>query len=282
MPRRFPNLAGLGDRGGLRVGARDRRRLLRHRSGSATSPAGSAFVVADVTGKGIPAAILMADARGLIHAAADHSSDPADIPDAGQPDPRPASGQTSLFVTVAHGVLDARDGRLRLASAGHDPVHVLRADGSLEVARADGPADRDGRRASRSEPIERTILSPGDAIVAHTDGVTEARSPDGAFYGEERFTALLRSLAGRSASEIVGRRRSPTSTGVPGRRRGVRRPDAASSIRRAPRASVASDAPADRRSRLDSTRPPIADREVACPRISSCPRSSSCSSRTRS
>ena len=51
---------------------------------------------------------------------------------------------------------------------------------------------------------DELTIRPGDAIVAHTDGVTEARSPDGSFYGEERYTDLLRSLAGRSASEVVG------------------------------------------------------------------------------
>jgi hypothetical protein len=47
------------------------------------------------------------------------------------------------------------------------------------------------------------VLEPGDALVAHTDGVTEARSPDGAFYGEDRFRELLRSLAGADAATIV-------------------------------------------------------------------------------
>ena len=49
----------------------------------------------------------------------------------------------------------------------------------------------------------RATIAPGDVLVAHTDGITEARSPDGGFYGEERFDELLASLAGRSAREIV-------------------------------------------------------------------------------
>jgi len=158
------------------------------------------LVVADVTGKGIPAAILMADTRGLIHAAADHSDDPAETLQRVNRilvDER-ASG---LFVTVAHAVLDPATGRLVLARAGHDPVHILRADGRLEILLPPG------RLIGMVADVEATSveidLGPGDAFVAHTDGITEARAEDGSFYGEERFRALLGGLAGAPARGIV-------------------------------------------------------------------------------
>ena len=169
-------------------------------SGSATEGACIGLVVADVTGKGIPAAILMADTRGLIHAAADHSDDPAETlarVNRILVDER-ASG---LFVTVAHAVLDTRHrppdprpGRPRPAPspAGRRPARGPRAA---------GPPDRDGRRP-RPDLVE-LALEPGDAFVGHTDGVTEARSADGSFYGEDRFRALLTSLAGMPAAGIV-------------------------------------------------------------------------------
>ncbi len=112
-----------------------------------------------------------------------------------------AERANSLFVTVAHAVLDAPSGRLRLASAGHDPVHVLRADGRLEIL------DPPGRLIGMVDDIVATSievrLEPGDAWIGHTDGVTEARDPSGGFYGEDRFRALLAELAGQSAHEIV-------------------------------------------------------------------------------
>jgi serine phosphatase RsbU (regulator of sigma subunit) len=158
------------------------------------------IVVADVTGKGIAAAILMADTRALIHAAADHSTGPADslarvnrilVQER-------ASG---LFVTVGHGLIQVPTGALTYASAGHDPVHILRADGSLTVI------EPSGRLIGMVDDIEATstdlVIEPGDAFVGHTDGVTEARSPEGSFYGEDRFKALLSTLAGRSARAIV-------------------------------------------------------------------------------
>ncbi len=158
------------------------------------------LVIADVTGKGIPAAILMADSRGLIHAAADNTDGPAAtlarvnrilVDERG----------SGLFVTVAHAILDPTTGGLTLARAGHDPVHILRADGRLEVL--DPPGRLVGMVAELGVvSIERT-LEPGDSFVGHTDGVTEARDADGGFYGEERYRALLETLAGASAAGIV-------------------------------------------------------------------------------
>jgi serine phosphatase RsbU (regulator of sigma subunit) len=158
------------------------------------------LVIADVSGKGIPAAILMADARALLHAAADHGGGPVVTLN------RVnriliAERSSGLFVTVAHAVLDAASGELVLVRGGHDPLHVLRASGTLEVL------EPPGRMIGFVEelgiaPFE-TTLAPGDAFVAHTDGITEARSSDGAFYGEERFEALLRRLAGADAATIV-------------------------------------------------------------------------------
>ena len=158
------------------------------------------LVVADVTGKGIPAAILMADSRALIHAAADHGDDPA-VTLARVNQILVSERASGLFVTVAHAVLDAPSGRLRMASAGHDAVHVLRADGGLEVL------DPPGRLMGMTADIMATPLDvelrAGDAWIGHTDGVTEARDPSGGFYGEGRFRDLLVSLAGQSAGAIV-------------------------------------------------------------------------------
>jgi hypothetical protein len=199
MPRRFPDLPGweiaaayeaAREVGGDLYDAF----LLRDR------PDQLAFVVADVTGKGIPAAILMADARALIHAAADHSDDPA-VTLARVNRILIAERATSLFVTVAHGVIDGRSGVLTLASAGHDPIHLVRAGGGLESL--DPPGRLMGMVADIAVTSVRLTIEPGDAIVAHTDGITEARSPDGAFFGEERFLGILGGHAGESAAGIV-------------------------------------------------------------------------------
>jgi serine phosphatase RsbU (regulator of sigma subunit) len=158
------------------------------------------LVIADVSGKGIPAAILMADARALIHAAADHGGGPA-LTLSRVNRILIAERSSGLFVTVGHAVLDTTTGRLVVVRAGHDPLHVVRATGTLEVleppGRMVGLVEELGM-----EPLEVT-LTPGDALVAHTDGITEARASDGSFYGEERYAVLLRRLAGADAATIV-------------------------------------------------------------------------------
>ena len=199
MPRRFPTLPGWEI-----AAAYDAARevggdlydafLLRDR------PDVLGIVVADVTGKGIPAALVMADVRALIHAAADHGGGPATT--LGRVNRiLVAERATGLFVTVAHGEIDAASGRFVLASAGHEPLHIVRADGRLEILEPTGRLM--GMVTDiRLEPALGE-LAPGDAVVAHTDGVTEARSPDGGFYGEERYRERLAEAAGRPAADIV-------------------------------------------------------------------------------
>lgn len=201
MPRRFPTLPGWGIAASYEAAREVGGDLydafpMRGRSEEL------GFVVADVTGKGIAAAILMADARALLHAAADHTADPAETLERVNRilvDER----ATGLFLTAAHGLIDVATGRLRLASAGHDPVLIVRADGSITSLT---PA---GRLMGMTATIDaRTVedsIAPGDALVAYTDGVTEARAPDGAFFGEERLLELLHDLAAAPAATIVER-----------------------------------------------------------------------------
>lgn len=199
MPRRFPNVAGWEIASAYEP-AREVGGDFYDAFTLRDDPDRVGLVVADVTGKGIPAAILMADARALIHAAADHGGGPSDT--LGRVNRILVDERASgLFVTVAHAILHAPSGRLSLVSAGHDPVHVLRADGRLDVL--DPPGRLIGMVADLATETETVELWAGDAFVGHTDGVTEARSADGSFYGEDRYRALLASLAGASAAAIV-------------------------------------------------------------------------------
>jgi len=80
-------------------------------------------------------------------------------------------------------------------------VHILRADGRLDAL--EPPGRLIGMVADLEMASMELALEPGDAFIGHTDGVTEARSVDGSFYGEDRFRALLGGLAGTSAAGIV-------------------------------------------------------------------------------
>lgn len=110
-------------------------------------------------------------------------------------------GTTGRSGRASHGLIDAATGRLDLASAGHEPVFVLRADGSLDSLE---PA---GRLVGMVEEIAAEVLvdrlEPGDALIAYTDGITEARAPDARFYGEDRLRATIGGTGGAAAAEIV-------------------------------------------------------------------------------
>jgi len=161
---------------------------------------GIGILIADVTGKGIPAALLMADVRALLHAAADNASGPADA--LGRVNRiLVAERATSLFVTAALLVVEVASGAFRYATAGHEPPLVARSSGTLEPLEATGPilgAFDDAGFEERSGQ-----LHPGDALVLYTDGVTEARSETREFYGEARFFSSVLGACGRDAGRIV-------------------------------------------------------------------------------
>jgi serine phosphatase RsbU (regulator of sigma subunit) len=98
--------------------------------------------------------------------------------------------------------VDAGSTRLVLAAAGHPPPVVLRAGGQTEPVPAEGPLL--GVMPAVVHPDVIVTLGPGDALVCFTDGVTEARGPEGMF-GEERLAALLRSSAGLDAGALADR-----------------------------------------------------------------------------
>ena len=158
------------------------------------------LVVADVTGKGIPAALLMADCRALLHAATDNAPSPGDAL-ARVNRILVTERPTSLFVTAFLGVLETATGILRYASAGHELPSLVRQGGDLERLEAAGPLL--GAFAQVDYEDREVQLEPGDVIAIHTDGVTDARDPEGAFFGEERLEASLRAAAGRAPEAVA-------------------------------------------------------------------------------
>jgi sigma-B regulation protein RsbU (phosphoserine phosphatase) len=158
------------------------------------------LLIADVTGKGIPAALLMADVRALLHAAADNVDSPAEALKRVNTI-LVRERMTSLFVTAALLMVETATGQVRYASAGHEAPLVARFAGAIDQLEASGPILGAFDDAVFEERTAR--LMPGDALVLYTDGATETRSPSRHFYGEERLIANLTAACGRPADAIV-------------------------------------------------------------------------------
>ena len=152
-----------------------------------------AFLAADVSGKGIPAAMFMMTAKTIIK----------DLAESGMPvneiftranEKLCESNESGMFVTAWMGILDLTTGKLQFANAGHNPPLLRRADGAFEYLRTRAGFVLAGMQGIRYRMGELT-LSLGDRLFLYTDGVTEATNADSKLYGEER----LLSFASRSA-----------------------------------------------------------------------------------
>jgi len=160
-----------------------------------------ALVVADVSGKGVPAAFFMAVSRTLLRAIAQFTAGPGDCL-ARLNDLLAADNEEMMFVTVFYAVMDTRDGSLVYANGGHNPPCLLRADGRIEALPSTGDmalAVMDGL------PYRERHLSlqPGDGLFLYTDGITEASGPDAQFFGEARLEATLQTLRALPAHELT-------------------------------------------------------------------------------
>lgn len=151
------------------------------------------IVIADVSGKGISAALLMAFVRPVMRAALDRSANPAEALERTNTI-LVEERHTGLFVTVLAGVLDLDTGWFTYANGGHEMPLVVPADGS-EPRALGGSGTLLGMFPRLGVTIEQARIGPGDSLVLYTDGVTDARAAGGERYGEARFRAALRRSA---------------------------------------------------------------------------------------
>ena len=158
------------------------------------------FLVADVSGKGIPAALFMARASTLFQSAVARRRDPTEI--LGEVNRGLCrENAEGMYVTAACGVLEIASGELAFACAGHQPPVRLRADRRPDPLPAQGGTVLGLFEGARF-PLERARLLPGEAIFAFTDGVDEAFDAKGALFGSDRLLSCLESLAGAPAAGV--------------------------------------------------------------------------------
>jgi len=151
-----------------------------------------AFLVADVSGKGIPAAMFMMRAKTVIRDLAERGLEPDEIFTI-------ANGKlcenndAGMFVTAWLGILDTKTGLMKFANAGHNPPLFKRCGEKFEYMKA-----RSGMLLAGMEGIKyrknELQLAPGDKLYLYTDGVTEATDNSTQLYGEQRLLDFVNSL----------------------------------------------------------------------------------------
>jgi phosphoserine phosphatase RsbU/P len=158
------------------------------------------IAIADVSGKGIPAALIMAGFRmsllaeirndfairavmrkvnSLLHESTDRDK----------------------FVTAFYGVLDHKNRVLIFSNAGHNPPVLFRSQGRIEYLEEGGVAL--GVLAEAAYDERPVALNPGDVLLFFTDGVSEAESPTGEHFGQQRIEQTVAALTARSSTEIM-------------------------------------------------------------------------------
>jgi serine phosphatase RsbU (regulator of sigma subunit) len=159
-----------------------------------------AIVVADVSGKGMPAALLMSSLQARVQVLADDPSDVgalvaklnrllcANIP-------------SNRFISLFLGVLDPATGELAYCNAGHNPPVLIRADGQIEWLHGGGPILGILSKAPYEE--KRSRIGPGEFVVLYSDGVTEMTDPGNEEFGEQRLAQVLAGRRAETASALV-------------------------------------------------------------------------------
>ncbi|HKZ78033.1 MAG TPA: GAF domain-containing SpoIIE family protein phosphatase [Pyrinomonadaceae bacterium] len=158
------------------------------------------LVIADVAGKGVPAALLMAFLRASLRAAT-HIGYAPHISMAKVNYLLWESIERNQFVTAFYGILDAQNRTLSYSNAGHNPPLLLDAKGQASFLERGGlPLGM--FRDTRYYEYYLT-LAPGDLLVLYTDGLTEALNPEGEEFGKERLEQAVRKASHLSARELI-------------------------------------------------------------------------------
>jgi serine phosphatase RsbU (regulator of sigma subunit) len=150
------------------------------------------FIVADVSGKGLPASLFMALSKTLLKSAARRGDDVGGLMMRANAEVS-SENPESLFVTAFAGILDARTGELQFTNAGHEPPFARAPGMPMErLVHEGGPplCVMEGYEY----PMARRTLAAGEWVCVVTDGVTEAMNPAGELYGAARLRAVLESL----------------------------------------------------------------------------------------
>lgn len=168
------------------------------------------FVMGDVSGKGVPAALFMTVSRTILRAHAFNEESAGEAL---------ASSNTGLvkdntnmmFVTTFYAILDRKTGIVQYANGGHNPPYIIRKNGPVEEVETTGDAALGVVEVDKYIDKE-TTLKEGDLIFLYTDGVTEACNAKEEYLGEKKLIELLDEYRDLAASELINTIRSEIDT----------------------------------------------------------------------
>lgn len=156
--------------------------------------------IADVVGKGLPAALLMSNLQAAVRAFATDGTATRSVVSSVN---RLLSRNISVgkFVTFCYAVVDSAAGTIDFSNAGHNPLLLLRANGSVDLLSATGVVlgvFPDGVYESRTVPF-----NPGDRLIMYTDGVTEADDANGKEFGTDRLISAVRACGTTASAAAI-------------------------------------------------------------------------------
>ena len=159
------------------------------------------YLIADVSGKGIPAALFMMTVKTLINNLSQLHYSPKKLIETINNKIYQTNKQ-GFFVTVLIGIVDINTGETSIINCGHNLPLIKRQNGSYEYMQLESNLPLGIFEDNKFE-IYETILQPGDIIYAYTDGVTEAINDSNDVYGEERLSNCLNNITSTEPSEIA-------------------------------------------------------------------------------
>jgi sigma-B regulation protein RsbU (phosphoserine phosphatase) len=171
------------------------------------------LVIADVTGKGVPAALMMASARAILRTTSARGCSPKEVLERAN-QLIAVDNRARLFLSAFYATLDPNSGHLIYANGGHERPYWLRASNG-ECQELTGRGVLLGAFQNIDLEQREIQIDPGDLLVFYTDGITEARGPSGEMFEEERPRQLgqCRRALQRPCSHRWSVRTSPTPPG---------------------------------------------------------------------
>ena len=165
------------------------------------------MIIGDVSGKGVPAALLMSVIQTFQHCALCKCDDTGKMVTCLN-STLGKNNSNGMFITYFVGILDLRTGEMQYTNAGHNPPILSRADGSpAELTTVHGVPV--GMLKDEQYGFDAVLLNPGDKVIAYTDGITEAENPREEQFGSERLKQLIGSsgnavLPSELVNDVIG------------------------------------------------------------------------------